>query len=106
MVNRPVMCWHCGKTFSDIKRGTFILLPSTDLIEFTFENPPSILEIMCPRCKYMNSVIPLDIVTFTDVENLKSIKEKTVYVTEEDKKYFKVLHTEMKNNRYDVTKFK
>jgi phage FluMu protein Com len=53
-VNKPLLCWNCGKLFADLKKGTALLEASTNLKEPIKETQ---IEIKCPRCKKMNSII-------------------------------------------------
>lgn len=55
MIEKPIICWHCGKLFADLKQGNILTMPSTE-IKFLSDKDTQI-EIKCPRCKAFTSLI-------------------------------------------------
>jgi phage FluMu protein Com len=53
-MNNPLLCWNCNKLFGDVIQGAVNMEASTDLKEPVKETQ---IEIKCPRCKKMNSII-------------------------------------------------
>lgn len=53
-MNNPLLCWNCSKLFAELKKGAATLQASTNLKDNTSETQ---IEIKCPRCKKMNSII-------------------------------------------------
>lgn len=65
--SNPIRCWSCNKAFGDLLHGNIQILPSTNLNKDDFERLPSLIEIMCGRCKAYNSIIDLSFATTEDL---------------------------------------